>query len=242
MSNVKKLPSAARKPRFAGASNTTPIDNRERKNLRVKSGKMVIVFFIGGAGDKESFYGTGPYRNIYEVQRMCEEPFNELIKSKLYHSEYLGYDEVCGRNDVKANVVQKIRNLSMPIYIIGHSLGGWNGAHLSSILTDLGYSVEMLITLDPVGAGLVKLAADIYFSEPKPKAKFWINLRAEAKSFDASDRVARAGSQWMVKNGPNLNYIAPIHHAEAGKKFLVRLGKQSAWDYFYSSIVRLTSP
>ncbi len=241
MATTQPAPEKPNKPKTAGVSQTTPTDIKERRVVTVKILQPVIVFYIGGAGDKDEFYGTGPYGNVLEIKDKCDESFKALYNHKLYFSEYLGYNEACGEDDVKANVIDKIPNLHTPVYIIGHSLGGWNSAHLSAILSDKGYTVGMLITLDPVGSGLVQLVSNIYLSTPVPKAKFWINIRAEAKDTDVSDVIANAGGQWTVKKGANLNYIAPIHHANAYKMFVIALGKNSARDHFYASIISHTS-
>lgn len=241
MATTQPAPKKTNKPKTAGASQTTPTDIKKRKVVPVKIPQPVIVFYIGGAGDKEKFYGTGPYGNVLEIKVKCDESFKELVKHRLYFTEYLGYNEACGEDDVQKNIIDKIPNLATPVYIIGHSLGGWNSAHVSAILSKKGYSVEMLITLDPVGAGLVQMVSNIYWTTPVPKSKFWINIRAEAKDTDASDVIANAGGQWTVKTGPNLNYIAPIHHANAYKMFVVALGKTSARDLFYASIIKHTS-
>lgn len=231
MATNNRPPSSTSKLATAGLSQTTPVDDKKRKIVSIKVWQPVIVFYIGGAGDKKSFYGTGPYGNVNDIHTYCEGLFGTLRNNQLYFREYLGYDEIANEIGIHNNVIDKIPNLATPIYIVGHSLGGWNGAHLSAILTKRGYRVEILITLDPVGAGLVKLVANIYFSKPVPKAKFWINIRAEAKEMDSSDVIADAGGQWSIESGPDLNYIAPIHHANAFKMFLVPLGKLSARDF-----------
>jgi thioesterase domain-containing protein len=67
-----------------------------------------------------------------------------------------------------------------PIYIIGHSLGGWNGANLSRLLSVRGYAVEMLNTIDPIGEGWgVYTISNLHGQYPKPVTKFWINMRVE---------------------------------------------------------------
>lgn len=227
-----------------GVSTTSTTDNTTRKRVAVEVGSPVIVFYIGGAGDKESYYGSAPFGNIEEVRDHCDPLFKNLRSKNMYYTEYLGYNEVCGDSHVTENVIKKIPGKSVPIYIIGHSLGGWNGAHLSEILSERGYQVEMLITLDPVGEGWgVHVISDLQEKYPKPVAKFWINIRADKqlREMDGSDGIAWMGGQWTLKEGPNLNYVANIHHANALKMFIVPLtGKASARDYFYASVKKLT--
>lgn len=98
----------------------------------------------------------------------------------VYIPDYLGYYEIYGNQNIERNILSKIPNKAAPIIVVGHSLGGWNGAHLSGLLHRAGYRVEMLITLDPVGEGtLVVATSDIYSAPPKAAAKYWINIRAE---------------------------------------------------------------
>jgi hypothetical protein len=229
-----------------GNSATTTIDNSKRKEISEKVGQAVMVFYIGGAGDKESYYGNGPNHNIRDVSDHCDELFSTLKTRKLYFTEYLSYNEVCGESDIQKNVIKIIPDAKMPIYIVGHSLGGWNGAHLSGILNARGYNIEMLITLDPVGSGMgVNTISDLHKSAPKPAAKFWINIRADRKlrEMDVSDGVAWAGGQWIVTEGPHLNYVVNLHHAYALTMFATPLkGKAGARDYLYHSIKKIASP
>lgn len=231
--------------RNVGSSTTSPVDQQQRKEILVTVRPCAIVFFIGGAGDKESYYGTGPFHNIREVRDYCDPAFEVLKSLDLYRAFYLGYNEVCGEADLKKNVLDAIKNKASPVYIIGHSLGGWNGAHLSGILSEKGYSVEMLITLDPVGQGIgVHTISDLYRGIPAPAAQFWINIRAEKEEEkrDMSDYVAKAGGQWIVKTGPHLNYIAKYHHASALNMFVVPLkDKKSAANHFIASVAKRTT-
>ncbi|MBN6077661.1 hypothetical protein HYE59_08985, partial [Aggregatibacter actinomycetemcomitans] len=115
--------------------------------------KRATVIFIGGAADQEPYYFQGPYENI----NMVEFEFSNNLKlfsqiSNKVNSIILGYNHVYSESDIQTNVLNKIKSYEL-VYIIGHSLGGWNAAHLSRILKDKGYNVKMLITLDPVGEG-----------------------------------------------------------------------------------------
>lgn len=224
-------------------STTTPTDNKKRTEVKVAAKEKVVVFFIGGAGDKETYYFSGPYHNIREAQEVFDPKVKDLATRSLYESVYLSYAEAKGDGDILTNVLAKIPGKKTPVYIVGHSLGGWNGAHLSGILTNRGYDVEMLITLDPVGEGaLVYVGSDIYRTKPKPSSKFWINIRATPKKPDQSDGVAEFGERWTVHTGPQLNYIADVNHYNARKMFLAPLkDKKSAADLMYESIRKLTN-
>lgn len=208
-------------------------------------GCAVIAFYIGGAGDKESYFGNGPNYNIRDVALHCDELFAQAKSTHLYFTEYLSYNEVCGERDIQKNVIDKIPTKAMPIYIIGHSLGGWNGAHLSGILNDRGYHIEMLITLDPVGVGMtVNTVSDLHKRLPQPAARFWVNIRAKQarQNMDLSDKVAWTGGQWIVKEGPHLNCIVEVHHAWALTMFATPLkGKMGARDHMAQSLKKMTA-
>lgn len=202
--------------------------------------KDVVAFFIGGAGDKESYYFSGtPHGNVTVAQAELDSRIANAGKGEFYQSHYLGYNEVRGEDDIQEKVLNVIPSKSTPIYIIGHSLGGWNGAHLSQILSDKGYDVAILVTLDPVGEGFwVWLGSDIYRTTPTPKAQFWINIRATPTKPDQSDGVADLGEQWIVTKGPNMNYTIDANHYNAGIMFRSRLGQgPSAADLVFNAII-----
>jgi pimeloyl-ACP methyl ester carboxylesterase len=227
----------------AAASSTSPTDNTRRAEVKVVAKKKVFAFFIGGAADKESYYFQGPNNNVQIVKDFFDPLVEDLVPRHLYEAYHLDYSDAKGSGDIKQYIQDKILEKASPVYIVGHSLGGWNGAHLSAILSDAGYSVEMLITLDPVGEGFfVSLGSDIHASKPKPVAKFWINLRAKPKKPDQSDGVAEFGERWTVTEGPQLNYICDVNHYDAKKMFLAPLkDKKSAGDYMLESIRKLTN-
>lgn len=99
-------------------------------------------------------------------------------------------------------------------------MGGWNGAHLSQILADKGYNIEMLITLDPVGEGaMVWAVSDLHYELPSPKAKYWINISASPDENDMSDIIAEIGERWVPEKGPDINFISKAHHANVTRMF-----------------------
>jgi pimeloyl-ACP methyl ester carboxylesterase len=143
---------------LAASPTLTPSENQAPKVVQA-SNCRVVVFFIGGAGDKESYYFAGAYNNIQLAYNHFRDRVDKAGHLDFYSSHYLGYSDVRGGWDIDKYVYKGIPDKSAPVYIVGHSLGGWNGAHLSKILSEKGYKVEMLITLDPVGEGaLVWLA------------------------------------------------------------------------------------
>lgn len=183
--------------------------------------KKTVAFFIGGAGDKEKYGGVGP-TNI--VEREVYKPFSSISPLNDYIGFYLGYNYVYddGKNGrIKSNVLSNIRSKeNTEIYIIGHSLGGWNGAHLFDILQKKGYKVKVLITLDPVGTKVaVSLASDIYWDSPKPKCDFWFNVSTDPDELRQDDYVADIGGQWNPGDAPLVNVSTKFHHGEAGNMF-----------------------
>lgn len=198
----------------------------ENVSVKTKILKEVVVFFIGGASDKETYYGN-PATKI--VEEKVKKKFDAIIKKekieKSYTGVYLGYNEVRGDDDIENNVISEIPNKgNTAIYIIGHSLGGWNGAHLSQILTAKGYNVDLLITLDPVGVGsTVTYISDIYWTIPKPKANYWIHISTFPEDYQFDDFIADFGGQWRPKAGMQINDECSCNHGSAGYMFTKHL-------------------
>lgn len=223
---------------LAASPTLTPSDNQAPKVVEA-SNCRVVVFFIGGAGDKESYYFAGAYNNILEVHRHFARLIRQAGRTQFYQAHYLSYSDVRGGWDIDKYIYKGVPDKSTPVYIVGHSLGGWNGAHLSKILSKKGYKVEMLITLDPVGEGaLVWLGSDIYFSKPEPVSGYWINVKAAPKRPDASDAVANFGEQWRVDSGPDINTHMDVNHAYVLDMFISPVrGSASASDILFESII-----
>ena len=208
------------------------------KTVPVESNKAV-VFFVGGAGDKERYYFSGPYGNIQEVHKYFDQRVQDLATEGKYKSDWLGYNEIKGKKDIQRHVLNFIPSKSCPVYIVGHSLGGWNGAHLTKIISEWGYRVQMLVTLDPVGEGaLVWLSSDIYFGHPSPVAANWVNIKATPSERDSSDGVADFGEKWLITYGPSLNVNVDTNHANALALFTARIsGNKSAGDLLLDSVM-----
>ncbi|MGQ3851530.1 alpha/beta hydrolase [Pseudomonas capsici] len=216
----------------------TPVNDAVVTTVPVAE-KKAVVFFIGGAADQESYYFQGPFKNVNDAQAILD---NKIKNAKnllpKYTSEVKSYKHAKGSGDIQKNFIDKIPNKSCPVYIVGHSLGGWNGAHLSRILSEAGYTIKFLVTLDPVGEGLlVSLGSDIYMSEPSPVAETWINIRAKSSKPDSSDGVASFGEHWNITSCPTINKTADIHHYAANRMFIEPVdGTKSACDLIYDSI------
>ncbi len=200
--------------------------------------KKVIVFFIGGAGDKEKFAGQGPSGIMKDVNKDFDKIYGN---NKQYITNYLGYNEVYGEDRINNNVIPSISNKEgTEVFIVGHSLGGWNGAHLSKKLKQKGYSVELLITLDPVGVrGGTQDVADIYRGYPMPLTRFWINIYTNPAKNEIDDYVAGLGGQWKPNNN-NLTFFleSQLHHGEASgmlNEFIKNAGA-SAYTFLVNQI------
>ena len=235
------------RPTLLGKSVTTPVDQRKRKEVAVHVRKPVAIFYVGGAGDKRKFvplpaFIAGPFRNILDAKNQIDKRTPDLRKLRLIYDYWRGYYEVYGDANIKTNVLRYLPDKTIPVVIVGHSLGGWNGAHLSSTLTKAGYKVELLVTLDPVGEGaMVSSTSDIYGDTPKPTAKYWNNIRARPKDGNFSDVIADLGEQWTIKEGPQMNHVVDVNHADAGIMFTRPLGGgKSAADIMTETLRKLT--
>ncbi|WP_241010258.1 PAAR domain-containing protein [Aggregatibacter actinomycetemcomitans] len=195
------------------------------------------IIFIGGAGDQEPYYIGKRTRVIEEAQRYL---FERVSGSQMYYvinSHVIGYNHAYYNERIK-ELESKLNRTNL-IYIIGHSLGGWNGAHLATILANKGYSIKMLITLDPVGTTtLVSTISGIYWDpETAPKAEKWINIRAETEQFHMSNIIANIGGQWDIEKGPMINETVDVIHADAGGIFATKLSTGlSALDYLLNDL------
>ncbi|GHD62645.1 alpha/beta hydrolase [Jeongeupia chitinilytica] len=242
----------SKKPKFrsVGKKNITLEENQKDKVVALPP-RDFAFFFVGGAADKKSYYGMSPTNLIQDARTALID----RLKSKGYDSEeirqnsyHLGYDDAKGDEDIKVNFIERLQDTSSLVYLIGHSLGGWNSAHLSAILTDKGYSVEYLVTLDPVGEGIgVAMLSDIYWSKPSPKYKDsnWINIRAEVpeKLMSADDTIADLGGQWNVTTGPSINETVSLHHGNAEGMFTIHLkGGKSALDILVENFQGYVKP
>lgn len=203
--------------------------------------RKVAVFFIGGAGDKEQYYqNEPPHRNVVNALNLLLDSLSPEQKLEV-NLPYVSYKDVRGEKDIQKYVIRPLKgDKSVYIVIVGHSLGGWNGAHLTSILKERGYTVKILVALDPVGGGTgVWMVSDIYFTTPKPAADYWINILASPKSTDDSDTVASIGERWIMTSGPDINEAIDANHYKARTMFGTKLqGGKSACDIVYERLTK----
>jgi hypothetical protein len=235
------------KTNVIGKSATSLVAIKKRAEIQIRVRKPVTIFYVGGAGDKRKFVPgpkalMGPFANIIDAKNHVERRISDLRDLKLIEDHWLGYYEIYGAENIKKNVLAFIPLKTTPVFIIGHSLGGWNGAHLSRTLGNAGYNVEMLVTIDPVGEGVaVATGSDIYPKRPEVSAKKWINIRANPKNENGSDFIAEFGERWTVKVGPDINCELDVNHADAGIMFNRKIsGQKTAADLVADAIRECT--
>jgi hypothetical protein len=247
---------------------TTSKSNDSIKDIFVEFAPKIIVFFVGGAGDKRPFLGSGPNNNIVDVRDKFIKDFELSIKAGEIDAHpvrnYLGFYEIFGKENIKSQVLARIASKDVRVFIIGHSLGAWNGAHLSHILSTEGYKVDLLVTLDPVGVhyNTTLAGADIYHATPRPIAQYWINLCYDGKTgasipnnvatvggrWDVMERIAGAdhGPQPMAESPqqrfPDVHATVSINHAFTVEAMLVKLQSESnAWSIMKDRIQKIQS-
>jgi len=244
------------------AKTNTP--SKSKKTQKINITPHALLFFIGGAGDQEPFvtvqdmailpkevmgFGlNGENYNITYARNIFIKNISKLIIKDKIKPILIGYHRINDSKEIDDlislikfyNQIDKKYNKKTLIYIIGHSLGGWNGAHLTQQLDKHGYDTEMLITLDPVGVHYVTSLrlADIYKYEPTVKAKLWINIRTTPKSSNFPDWVASAGGQWSIPSNATFhNYKIDMHHENADGLFTAKIIQQnSAMDMLINSL------
>lgn len=164
------------------------------------------VIFIGGAGDKYSYLGSGPNYNIKYAKEFFDNVINSTKLGNRVKTSYLGFNEVCPESNVTNNILSNIANRVDPVYVIGHSLGGWNAVYTASFISRSGNNIRMLMTLDPVGTkNGVHWISELY--KPNEQGLYkgnkyrWYNIRNNSKKKDFSDIVASAGGQAVIVSG-----------------------------------------
>ncbi len=209
--------------------------------------------FIGGAADKYQFLarplwwnppdgiGAGPTYLMsdttdYGVMRKFLKRIN--TKNNIHTLKYYGYEEAYSDHTIGMSYRDKLQNLmtdvknalkknpKTQINFVGHSLGGWNAAGLAAELFEEGIcKVNCLITIDPVGEMLSKYtSAKIYFLEPKPDVKKWINITSVSYKH-RSDWIATAGNRWDEIPGTTLSAETEHIHGDPQAMFTQKLFK-----------------
>lgn len=183
------------------------------------------TFFIGGASDKNRFWGIAPATNLIRDQLIAK--YIKAIRSGAIGcseamqglSNYFGYDEM----DTLFQAIQAIvkNNPKIAIRLVGHSLGAWQAAKMTERLAQAGISTALLITIDPVGIGYFMNFPGGQYSLPRPIAKVWVNLAANHTiQYQRDDAVADAGIRWHpwrdtgLKNQPTHDIATPYSHAD----------------------------
>lgn len=180
-----------------------------------------------------------PHFQTYHIARRFHFRLHNYLKSqwhlsspllkRYYRCDYLSYSEIfypevrryrpyavpaCLHSPAFNRLRQNIGKYTQ-VFIVGHSLGAWNGAHLTHLLAAHGIRCRFLVTLDPVGYGNhdvrvvshLMRQAQIYSYEPIPITENWINIRGfhirlSQKQYSKAweNWVSWAGGQWLITN------------------------------------------
>ncbi len=207
----------------------------------------VATYFVGGAADKNRFWGIVPKTNLIRTQLILRY-FDALNSGKLpmvelnktFEACYFGHDEMDALFLVIIDMNK--RTPAAKIRLVGHSLGGWQAAVLSNRLAASGIQTHLLVTIDPVGVGYFMNFPGGQYSLPRPITKQWINLAANHTiGYDVNDAVADAGIRWHpwrdtgLKTKPQFDIGTPFSHADVWDMmtFPDAAGK-SAWQILFN--------
>ena len=186
----------------------------------------IATFFIGGAADKNRFWAIGPKTNLIRdrllvryLDTIKSTPLGAKELNRDFNSAHWGYDEM-------DRLFQTIHALckqkpGCKIRLIGHSLGGWQAAKMTSRLAQIGIPTSLLITIDPVGISYFMNFPGNETGLPRPVAAVWVNLLAEHTiEYALDDGVADAGVRWKpardngLKSPPTFDIGTPYSHAD----------------------------
>ncbi len=186
----------------------------------------VATFFIGGAADKNRFFlaisPTHLLRNALVTryfQAITTLPLGQAEVNQSFADAYFGYDEM----DQLFARIQELRKRmpTVKIRLLGHSLGGWQAAKMSTRLAGQGIMPSLLVTLDPVGIAYFMNFPGRETSLPRPEAALWLNVCANATNdYSTDDAIADAGVRWRpyrdtaLKRKPNFDIGTPYSHAD----------------------------
>jgi pimeloyl-ACP methyl ester carboxylesterase len=106
--------------------------------LRTDPAGFVSVFFHGFAGF--SYPNHSENKNVYPLYRWADKHFSQAPA----HLEVA---------QAVAFIVKRVGGPARPkepIVLVGHSLGGLSAYQTATVLTSMGYCIDLLATLDPV--------------------------------------------------------------------------------------------
>ena len=212
-------------------------------NMATISPFSIVTFFIGGAADKNRFWYVGPKTNLIRatlinlyLKAVSTSSLAAMEANQKFESAYFGYDEMDELFDAIQVLIKRHPNIK--IRLLGHSLGGWQAAKMSSRLAIAGIKTDLLVTLDPVGIGYFMNFPGNETSLPRPKAQTWINIAAtHTIEYDVNDAVADAGIRWRpsrdseLKHKPTFDIGTPYSHADVWKMVTFPgAASKSAWE------------
>ena len=103
---VNKTDIPPRKSKVVGTSVTSPIPIKKRAEVKIRIRHPVLIFYIGGAGDKRKYaplpaHVAGPFRNVLDARAHVNTRVKSEIAAKLVTDVWLGYYEIYGLDLVK---------------------------------------------------------------------------------------------------------------------------------------------
>jgi len=110
------------------------------------------------------------------------------------------------------------------IHVVGHSYGGDTAAQIAAGMAKRGQSVDLLVTIDPVGRGV----SQDFFQRVRDGSRRWINVNATGGGrLERSNLVAGLGSPYNY--GPMGHaddfHNAPVPHGAFGLMMLSPLSE-----------------
>lgn len=171
--------------------------------------RRVVVVFVGGGGDR---WLNGPVSQFFRTTQ--DSPNFAGVETRHFDHDHQGRIERFIRAQPQGTSVR----------LIGHSWGANTAAKVAGNLGRDGLSVDMLVTVDPVGNNDAERPAAIQAA--RAGARRWINVRATGGSLlDPDNLVAAAGGAWgRDAQGVADEFIeAPVSHAAFGRMLGARL-------------------
>lgn len=175
------------------------------ENIYTADSRKAYIFFVGGAADKEPFQIGGvplyPAHHIlgnYEIgfKRKLKLPLMERANVITYYYSYLEKNKITEH-------IKKLQALNDKPYIamIGHSYGASTAYR---ICTEIKNNIDMLVGIEPVGAGLEGIFEQWIDLEELLKSKVWVDnlifVVSTSSLAEISNFVSLFGGKWSKRD------------------------------------------